>query len=180
MRNEATTSVSGPQRCAAIIPKDAAKPTSVHLKLAYAVCANLCVPAEANLQLSLTGDGDEEMALDKAEIRVPRRVALGASNGLAILSVCREPGNPHERVVVVVAAPEGALVDLFVEGPTPDWSLPLPEPKLGRSNMVSRSIASMIERNPRAPVLRSMAFLAMAPSASSATVRPTPSISNNR
>ena len=111
-----------------VIPKDAAKTTSVHLKLAYGVCANLCVPAEANLQLSLIADSDGEMALDKAEIRVPRRVALGASNDLSILSVRREPGNPHERVVVVVAAPEGALVDLFVEGPTPDWSLPLPEP----------------------------------------------------
>jgi Zn-dependent protease len=51
--------------------------------------------------------------------------------------------------------------------------------RLGRSNIVSRSIASIMERNPRAPVLRSMAFLAMAPSASSATVRSTPSISNN-
>jgi Recombinase len=34
----------------------------------------------------------------------------------------------------------------------------------------------MMERSPRAPVLRSIAFLAMAPSASSATVRSTPSI----
>jgi hypothetical protein len=31
-------------------------------------------------------------------------------------------------VVVEVAAPDGAPVDLFVEGPTPDWSLPIPEP----------------------------------------------------
>ena len=38
----------------------------------------------------------------------------------------------------------------------------------------------MMDRSPRAPVLRSIAFMAMAPSASSATVRiPTPSISNN-
>ena len=27
-----------------------------------------------------------------------------------------------------VAAPEGASVELFVEGPTPEWSLPLREP----------------------------------------------------
>ena len=38
----------------------------------------------------------------------------------------------------------------------------------------------MMERSPRAPVLRSIAFLAMAPSASPATVRSTPSISNSR
>ena len=66
-----------------VIPKDAAKPPSVHLKLAYAVCANLCMPVEANLQLLLTGDGAEEMAIEKAEMRVPRRVALGAGKDLA-------------------------------------------------------------------------------------------------
>ena len=44
-----------------------------------------------------------------------------------IRSVHREPGGGHDRVVVEVAAPAGAPVDLFVEGPTPDWSLPLPE-----------------------------------------------------
>ena len=30
--------------------------------------------------------------------------------------------------MVDVAAPDGVPVDLFAEGPTPDWSLPLPEP----------------------------------------------------
>ena len=38
----------------------------------------------------------------------------------------------------------------------------------------------MMERSPRAPVFRSIAFLAMALSASAATVRSTPSISNSR
>jgi hypothetical protein len=42
--------------------------------------------------------------------------------------VHREKGVPHDRVVVEVAAPAGAPVDLLVEGPTPDWSLPLPQP----------------------------------------------------
>ena len=34
----------------------------------------------------------------------------------------------HDRVVIEMAAPAGAPVDLFAEGPTPDWMLPLPEP----------------------------------------------------
>ncbi len=114
-----------------VVPADAAKQAALHLKLGYAVCSNLCVPFEAKLALSLNGDGAEERALEKAEIRVPRRVALGVKNGadkrLAILAVHREPGDAHERIVVDVAAPAGAAVDLFVEGPTPDWSLPLPE-----------------------------------------------------
>src|SRR5262245_47649254 len=46
--------------------------------------------------------------------------------------------------------------------------------------MVSSRIPSMIERRPRAPVLRSMALRAIAPSASSASVRSIDSISNSR
>src|SRR6266404_5244337 len=52
--------------------------------------------------------------------------------------------------------------------------------RLGRSNMVSRRMLSRIERRPRAPVLRSIALRAMAPSASSARLRSTLSISNSR
>jgi DsbC/DsbD-like thiol-disulfide interchange protein len=111
-----------------IVQKDAAKRSSLHLKLNYAVCGNLCVPAEAALELTLSGDGAEETALEKEELRVPRRVAPGAGKGLAVISARREPGGKHDRIVVEVAAPKDAPVDLFVEGPTPDWSLPLPEP----------------------------------------------------
>src|SRR5580704_14448685 len=52
--------------------------------------------------------------------------------------------------------------------------------RLGRSNMVSSRMLSMIERRPRAPVLRSIALRAMAPSASSAKLRSMLSISNSR
>jgi DsbC/DsbD-like thiol-disulfide interchange protein len=114
-----------------IVPENPAKQTSLQLKLGYDICGNMCVPVEANLGLPLGADGAEESTIEKAEIRVPRRVALGPGNGLAILSVHREPGDAHERVVVEVGAPAGAPVDLFAEGPTPDWSLPLPEAAAG-------------------------------------------------
>src|SRR4026207_390450 len=52
--------------------------------------------------------------------------------------------------------------------------------RLGRSNMVSSRMPSMMERRPRAPVFRSMALRAIAPSASSAQVRSIDSISNSR
>jgi len=111
-----------------VVAQDPAKHSSVHLKLNYAVCGNLCVPAEAMLELVLSGDGAEETALEKEELRVPRRVAPGPGKGFGVISAHREPGGEHERVVVEVAAPKDAPLDLFVEGPTPDWSLPLPEP----------------------------------------------------
>ncbi len=31
-------------------------------------------------------------------------------------------------MVIDVAAPSGALVDLFAEGPDPQWALPVPQP----------------------------------------------------
>ena len=111
-----------------VTPEDAAKPAVLRLKLGYAVCGKLCIPAQAELELPLAGNGADESTLKKAELQVPKRVALGARPGLAVVAVHREPGDKQDRVVVDVDAPAGAAVALFVEGPTPDWSLPLPEP----------------------------------------------------
>src|SRR6516164_10509928 len=131
-----------------VIPAENAKPTALHLKIDYDVCYNICIPVEADLALKLNGDGAEDAAIEKAEVRVPRLVALARQprldqsasaqsatgetanrrgDALAILAVRRQPGDAHERVIVDVAAPAGAPVELFVEGPTPDWSLPLPQ-----------------------------------------------------
>ena len=113
-----------------IIPNDAAKPSLLHVKLDYAVCGKLCVPAEAQLVLTLSGKpGTEEPALAAAEARVPRRVALGEPGSLTIASIHRETGGKRARVVVLVGAPDGVAVDLFAEGPTPEWALPLPQPE---------------------------------------------------
>jgi DsbC/DsbD-like thiol-disulfide interchange protein len=140
-----------------VVPAESAKQTALRLKLTYDVCLNICIPVESDLVLQLGGDGAEDATIAQAELRVPRPVALGpktrfdtgakpsseralaaagqaaAENSdrhreaLAILGIHREPADAHERVIVDVAAPAGASVDLFVEGPTPDWSLPLPQ-----------------------------------------------------
>src|SRR6202050_5457385 len=47
-----------------IVPQDAAKPSSLDVKLAYAICGNLCVPAEAKLGLALSGNGAEEATIE--------------------------------------------------------------------------------------------------------------------
>jgi DsbC/DsbD-like thiol-disulfide interchange protein len=108
---------------------DPAKISLLHLKLGYAICSNLCVPAEADLKLARSGNaGAEEPTLVAAEARVPRRVTLGKGGGLSIRSVHREEDQGHERIVVEIAAAERTPVDLFAEGPTPGWALPLLEP----------------------------------------------------
>ena len=113
-----------------VIPADPTRPVALHVKMNYEACGTLCVPARAALELMLTGRGADDATLGKAEQRVPKHATLGAraDNALAILSVHREPGSAHERVAVEVAAPAGVPVELFAEGPTPEWALPLPEP----------------------------------------------------
>jgi hypothetical protein len=59
---------------------------------------------------------------------VPRRLALGEVAGLGITAVHREATDgKHERVTVDVAAPDGVPIELFAEGPTAEWALPLPQ-----------------------------------------------------
>jgi DsbC/DsbD-like thiol-disulfide interchange protein len=113
-----------------IVPDDASRPSLLHVKLSYAVCGKLCVPADAQLALTLSGrPGTKEPILAAAEARVPRRVALNAPGNLTIASIHRDISSGHARVVVSVGAPEGVAIDLFAEGPTPDWALPLPQPE---------------------------------------------------
>ena len=117
-----------------VVPEDAGKPVTLNLKLDYAVCEKLCVPAEAKLELLLTGAANaNDATLSAAEARVPKRAAIGDSGTPAIRAVRREAGSGKPRVVVDVAAPAGAPLTLFAEGPTPQWALPLPEPVAGAS-----------------------------------------------
>jgi DsbC/DsbD-like thiol-disulfide interchange protein len=112
-----------------IVAADPGRPSSLHLKLGYAVCGKLCVPAQADLDLTLSGKpGAEEPSLTAAEAHVPLRLALGETRGLGIAAVHRQADGKHDRVVVDVAVPDGAPIDLFVEVPTAEWALPLPQP----------------------------------------------------
>jgi DsbC/DsbD-like thiol-disulfide interchange protein len=112
-----------------VVVQDATKPTVLRLKLNYAACEKLCIPAEAELELVLTGKASAlEQAVAAAEARVPKSAAIGEDGPLAIRAVQREGGAGKPRMLVDVAAPAGAEVLLFAEGPTKQWALPLPEP----------------------------------------------------
>jgi DsbC/DsbD-like thiol-disulfide interchange protein len=112
-----------------VVPADTKKPVTLRLTLDYAVCERLCIPAQDSAELSLGTDASTlASTLAAATALVPKPSALGDSGALAVRAVRRE-GKDH--VVVDVTAPAGKPVDLFVEGPTPDWALPLPEPVSG-------------------------------------------------
>jgi DsbC/DsbD-like thiol-disulfide interchange protein len=122
-----------------VVPQDLSKPVTLKLKLDYAICEKMCVPAVARVELTLgNGPMSQDAALAAAEARVPKRHALGEGQALIIRSVRRETGSKGPRVVVDVAAPAGAPVDLFAEGPTPQWALPLPNALDGAPDGVKR------------------------------------------
>ena len=107
-----------------IVPQNAAKPVTLSLSIDYAVCEKLCVPADGKAELTLSGKaGETDAKLKRSEALVPTPAKLGEGK-LAIRAVKRE----GKRILVDVAAPAGAAVDLFAEGPTPDWALPVPAP----------------------------------------------------
>jgi DsbC/DsbD-like thiol-disulfide interchange protein len=115
-----------------IVPQDARRPVALRLRLDYAVCEKLCVPAEAKAELRLNGNSSPfAMLLAAARARVPKPAALGSDGTLAIRAVHRENAASGARVMVDVAAPRGQDVALFAEGPTPDWALPVPAPEPG-------------------------------------------------
>jgi DsbC/DsbD-like thiol-disulfide interchange protein len=120
-------------------PQDPAKPVRLHLKLDFGVCEKICIPATATLALEIPPGGGRSLpALDAAETRVPAQVPPGAAGKLRILGAKLERGaSPH--AIVDVAVPPGAPFDLFAEGPTEAWALPLPkriESKDGRARFV--------------------------------------------
>ena len=45
-----------------VTPQDASKPVTLRLKLSYAICEKLCVPAEAKGELTLAGGGSAQDA----------------------------------------------------------------------------------------------------------------------
>jgi DsbC/DsbD-like thiol-disulfide interchange protein len=114
-----------------IVPQEIGKPVTLRLRLQYAICEKLCVPAEGRSELTLaSGRASHDAALAASEGRVPKRLNLGEGGDLSIRSLRREQGTPgKERAVVDVVGPAG--VDMFAEGPNQTWALPVPMPVAG-------------------------------------------------
>jgi DsbC/DsbD-like thiol-disulfide interchange protein len=108
-----------------IVAKNADKPVMLRADISYAVCEKICIPVETTAELSFTSVAStEDSALFAALDSVPKPASIGDPNPLTIRDVKRD--GPSSVVVDVVSPGEGP-VDLFVEGPTPDWSLPVPK-----------------------------------------------------
>jgi len=124
-----------------LTPADPAQPVHVRLKLDYAACAALCVPAEAHLRLTVpAGASSPSRSIAEALSRVPRQPD-GEADIPRIVGLTVDGEGKARRISVTVAQPQGADgADLFVEGPA-SWYLPLPEPGATRENGAERHIA---------------------------------------
>src|ERR1700731_3603972 len=108
-----------------IVAKNAAKPVMLRADINYAVCEKLCIPVEASAELAIASVAStEDSALFAALDTVPKPANVGDPNPLTIRDVKREG---KSRVLVDVVGADARGVSLFVEGPTPDWGLPVPK-----------------------------------------------------
>jgi len=104
------------------------KPVKLHVKLDYAVCEKLCVPAQGSAELTLgAGDSAQDAQLAAAETRVPKPMPAEQAG----LTVRRVNDAAKPLIMVDIKAPTGAPFDVFVEGPTPEWALPIPKRAAG-------------------------------------------------
>jgi DsbC/DsbD-like thiol-disulfide interchange protein len=108
-----------------IVAKNTDKPVTLRADINYAVCEKICIPVEANAELAFNSVAStEDSALFAALDTVPKPASVGDPNPLSIRDVKREG---KSTVLVDVVSPDDRVVNLFVEGPTPDWGLPVPK-----------------------------------------------------
>ncbi|HLW93399.1 MAG TPA: protein-disulfide reductase DsbD domain-containing protein [Roseiarcus sp.] len=100
-------------------PIDPARPVALSLKLTYAVCEKICVPAKADLQLLLNPDATRSpyaAAIAEAGTEVPRPVEWASLAGKAKLVAA---GDKLWRLCLAPQA--GPQRDLFIEAPERWW-----------------------------------------------------------
>ena len=144
-----------------ITAKDSSKPVTLKLKLDFATCEKLCIPAEALLTLPFSADTSAEPSLADAEKRVPEKQEAAKPRSLAILKAKVERGKEQDgsdsRIIVTALARTVGKLDLFAEGPGEEWTLSLPEILKNEAGHVTFAIplrGSRLGSNDAPPKLR--------------------------
>src|SRR6201985_712520 len=108
-----------------IVPKSNDKLVTLRANINYAVCEKICIPVEASTELTFASVAStEDSVLFAALDTVPKPASVGDPNPLTIRDVKLDGKSP---VLVDVLSPDARTVNLFVEGPTPDWGLRVPK-----------------------------------------------------
>ena len=99
-----------------VTPKDASKPVILHGKVAYGLCKDICIPAEAELQIAVPPDIGTSVTLTDVLTLVPRAPArAGIDPSLAAWRLDQTTGKPKLVLSVETTSPGG--VDALVEAP---------------------------------------------------------------
>ena len=107
-----------------IVPKNPNEPVQLRASIQYAVCEKLCLPVEAEAELTFTSSASALDSLVAAALnKVPKPVGTSDPTPIAIRSFRRV----GDRVIVDITSQNPTDLRLFAEGATPDWALPVPK-----------------------------------------------------
>lgn len=115
-------------------PAKAGEPVNLALDFDFAICKDICAPANVQLNLQMTpdeaGSSDHQALIEKFMAQVPKSVAAGP-NGPSIMAMEVSLSDPEPHITVDAKFPPGSeRTDLFIEGP-PDVFVPMPEKVAG-------------------------------------------------
>lgn len=106
-----------------IIPRNPNEPVLLRASIDYAICEKLCLPIEAASELTLSSSASaHDSAIISALGKVPKPVATSDSNPISLRTFKRDG-----KIVTVDFATSATGLELFAEGPSPDWALPVPK-----------------------------------------------------
>ncbi len=117
-----------------IEPKEVGKPVDLNLKFEYAVCKDICIPAEAKIKLKVlsrvTSTGAHGKLIAHYLARVPPEISAPpskTSNGPTIRKITAQLEGKSPNLIIEAVFTDGAKNrDLFVEGPE-QFYLPVPK-----------------------------------------------------
>ena len=107
-----------------IVPKNPNEPVQLRATVSYAVCEKLCLPVEAEAELAFTSAASALDSVVAAALnKVPKPVGTAEATPIALKSFMRV----GDRVFIDIAAQNATGLELYAEGPAPDWALPVPK-----------------------------------------------------
>jgi DsbC/DsbD-like thiol-disulfide interchange protein len=118
-----------------IVPKNPNEPVQLRAAISYAVCEKLCLPVEAEAELAFTSAASALDSLVAGALnKVPKPVGSAEATPIALKSFRRV----GDRVVVDIAAQNSTGLELYAEGPTAEWALPVPKRISGEEKDLTR------------------------------------------
>jgi DsbC/DsbD-like thiol-disulfide interchange protein len=108
-------------------PKDASKPIDLRVAFDYGVCKDICIPAQAELALTVPPDASASEDLMNAMARVPAPPDARRETDPLVTGVVTELTGDKPRIVLRAEVPAGGdHVDAFVDAPDGLY-VPLPK-----------------------------------------------------